>query len=140
MTTVHRMAFARQETMASLLGTLSALSVTLTGIGLFGVMSYFVAQREREIGIRIALGASRPGVVRLVLRQAAVLTGAGIALGLPAAHGATQLLQRRMLFEVSATDPASYTGTALVLTVVAAAASGLPAWRAASVDPSEALR
>jgi ABC-type antimicrobial peptide transport system permease subunit len=102
-------------------------------------MAYTVGQRAGEIGLRMALGARSSDVLRLVLRQGMVLTGIGLAIGLIAAVAATRLVSS-MLFEVKATDPATYIGVAALLGAVSLAASYIPARRAARVDPAAALR
>ncbi len=122
-----------------LLGTFAGLAVLLTAAGLFGVMSYLVAQRTREMGIRLAIGAGRASVLRLVLGQGLRLTSIGIALGLAAAAAGSGWL-RSLLFEVSTLDLATFIGAPLLLFGIAAAACLLPAWRASRVDPLIALR
>jgi len=122
-----------------LLTVFGGIALLLAAIGVYGVISYGVAQRAHEIGIRVALGASRTRVLRLVVGQAAVLTGAGLALGL----GGAMLLSRLMgglLFQVSPTDPPTLAAGVLVLTGVAILATHLPAERAARVDPAVTLR
>jgi predicted permease len=123
-------------TLASFFGSLALL---LAGVGLYGVISYGVTRRTREIGIRMALGAQRAGVLWLIVRDAVVLVAAGAAVGLPAALALTRLVQT-FLFGVSPQDPWSLAGGAAVLAAVAALASVLPARRAARVDPVVALR
>jgi putative ABC transport system permease protein len=111
----------------------------LAAIGIFGVISYSVAQRTRELGIRIALGAQARGVLRLVLGGALRLAAAGVLVGLIGAFALTRFLSA-FLFGVSANDPATFAAVALVLGAVALLASYLPAWRATRVDPLVALR
>jgi putative ABC transport system permease protein len=113
--------------------------LTLASIGIYGVTSYVVNQRTREIGLRIALGAAPRGVLALIVRQAMTLVAAGIVIGLIGALASTALL-RHLLFGVSAFDPVTFATTAAVLLLVALAASYLPARRAAKVDPLIALR
>ena len=108
-------------------------------IGLYGVKSYVVSRRTREIGIRLALGAARGDVVRLILREGLVLAGVGVAVGLPVALLAGALL-RSALYEVSAFDPLVLAGVPAVLGTVAALACWVPARRAARVNPVVALR
>ena len=122
-----------------LLGLFAAIAVCLAMAGVYGVMAYTVGQRAGEIGLRMALGARSSDVLRLVLRQGMVLTGIGLAIGLIAAVAATRLVSS-MLFEVKATDPATYIGVAALLGAVSLAASYIPARRAARVDPAAALR
>ena len=111
----------------------------LASIGLYGVLSYVVAQRTREIGVRIALGASRGSVVRSVIGRGAALTGAGLSIGLAAAWAVTRMMQG-LLFGVSAADPATFASVVALLGAIALVACWLPARRAASVDPLVALR
>jgi len=122
-----------------LLGIFAALAVCLAMAGVYGVMSYVVGQRSNEIGLRMALGASPSDVLRLVLRQALTLAGAGIVIGLAGAVVVTQLLAS-MLFGVKATDPMTYAGVVALLGIVVLVASYIPARRAARVDPIVALR
>jgi predicted permease len=122
-----------------LLGTFAALAFILAAIGIYGVISYSVAQRTREIGIRVALGARRSDVLGLVLKEALRLTAVGVGLGLIGAFAATRVL-RSLLFEVKPTDPATFICLSLLLTLVALLASYIPARRATRVDPLVALR
>jgi putative ABC transport system permease protein len=122
-----------------LLGVFAGLAVCLAMAGVYGVMSYVVGQRVNEIGLRMALGANPRDVLRLVLRQAAILTSAGIVIGLAGAAAATQLLTS-MLFGVKPTDPLTYLAVVALLVGVALFASYVPARRAMSVDPMVALR
>jgi putative ABC transport system permease protein len=119
--------------------TFGGIALFLAAIGVYGVLSYAVSQRLREIGIRIALGARNGDVVRLVLRQGLSLALAGIGLGLLGAFGVTRVISS-ILYNVSATDPLSFGGISLLLAGVAALASYLPARRALEADPLEALR
>ena len=122
-----------------LLGIFSSLALVLALVGIYGVMSYSVSQRRQEVGIRMALGAPANEVLRLILREAMVLAGIGIAIGLVLSLFMTRLLGS-LLFQVSATDAVTFTATAALLAAVAFAASYIPARRAARVQPSVALR
>jgi putative ABC transport system permease protein len=124
---------------AALLGLFAALAVTLAGVGIYGVLSYSVLQRRREIGVRMAVGAEPGAVLRLVLSQGAVLVAIGLVIGL----GAAALLSRAMttlLFGVTPGDPAVFAGVATLVGAIALTACYVPARRAAQVDPLEALR
>ena len=122
-----------------LIGSFAALALLLALIGLYGVMSYYVAQRTREIGIRIALGAQRQGVLRMVLGQGAGMSLAGVALGVVASLGLTRAIAN-LLFGIKATDPLTFVAVAVLLLLVALASCYLPARRAMKVDPIIALR
>ena len=122
-----------------LLGLFAAMALVLAATGIFGVISYSVSRRTNEIGIRVALGASRITILRMVLRETLVLTCAGLALGVPTALAASHLLGH-MLFNVSANDPATLAAVAFTLAFVAAIAGCIPARRAMRVDPMVALR
>jgi putative ABC transport system permease protein len=124
---------------AVLLGTLAALAVALAAAGIYGVMAYTVAQRTREIGIRVALGARPGSVLRLVMGQSALLSVAGVVIGLAGAMRTTTYLQG-LLFGLTPLDPATFAGVALLFLAVATLASFVPALRATAVDPSVALR
>src|SRR5213595_2054537 len=127
-------AVARQRFSMVLLGVFAALALLLASVGIYGVMSYSVAQRTREIGIRMALGARRADVLQMTIKQELKLVGAGMILGLAAAFLLTRLLQS-LLFGISATDPVTFFGISLVLLAVAILASYRPALRATKVDP-----
>jgi predicted permease len=122
-----------------LLGIFAALALLLSSIGIYGVISYVVGQRTHEIGIRMALGAQRSDVLRLMLREGMKMALVGVAIGVAAALGLTQLMTN-MLFGVSAADPITFCGVALVLGGVAMTACYIPARRAMRVDPMVALR
>jgi predicted permease len=130
---------AKERVIALLSGFFAALALLLSSIGLYGLMSYTVTRRTREIGIRVALGAQPGDVLRMFLHQGLLLACAGIAVGLAASLALTRLL-RGLLFEVAPNDPATLFGVSLVLLVVALAASVIPARRAMRVDPMVALR
>jgi putative ABC transport system permease protein len=122
-----------------LVAIFAGVALLLAAVGIFGVMSYSVAQRTRELGIRIALGAGAGAVRRLVVGQAMTLAGIGLAIGLGAALLLSSTLEK-MLFNLSSTDPSTFAAVAGVLFIVALVASWLPARRAARVDPVVALR
>ena len=122
-----------------LLASFAALALVLAIVGIFGVMSYAVTQQTREIGIRIALGANRGAVVRMVLGHAMLLAGAGLGIGLLTALALARTLSS-MLFELSPTDPLTFAAVFALLALVAVSASYLPARRATRVDPVVALR
>ena len=129
----------RPRMYAVLVGIFAAVACALAAIGLYGVMAYSVAQRTREIGVRVALGAERRDVMRLVLHRSAALSGAGIVLGIGGAAGLTRYLES-MLFGLRPLDPATFAAVAVGFAAVAMLASYVPARRAASVDPLVALR
>jgi putative ABC transport system permease protein len=122
-----------------LLGLFSALALVLAGIGIYGVISYSVAQRTQEIGIRMALGACREDVMKMILLQGARIASAGLIIGMLAALGLTRYLEK-LLFSVSPADPATFAMVALVLALVALLACYIPARRTLRVDPMTALR
>ncbi|MCP4663064.1 MAG: FtsX-like permease family protein, partial [bacterium] len=122
-----------------LLGITAAVALLLGAVGIYGVTSYTVSQRTREIGVRMVFGARRHDVSRLVLWQGFFLAGVGVVLGLVAAMVLTRVLSA-LLFGVSPLDPVTYGGVAVLLPAIALVASYIPARRAASVDPMEALR
>jgi putative ABC transport system permease protein len=130
---------ARPRFIALLLGVFAGSAVLLAAVGLSGLLSYSVAQRDRELSVRIALGASRGHVLRLVVGQALVLTGAGIFLGLLGAFALTRVL-RALLFGVTPGDPVALGAVSLLLLAVALGASWLPARRAARTDPLTSMR
>lgn len=132
-------ASARVRFLMLMLGVASGIALVLGAVGLYGVMAYGVSLRQREIGVRMALGARPADVSRMISRQGLVLAGVGVAIGLASAIGVTRLL-RGMLYDVSPTDPLTLAATCAALLVVALIASWLPARRAAGVDPAVALR
>jgi ABC-type antimicrobial peptide transport system permease subunit len=120
-------------------GGFAALAFLLGVVGLYGVIAYSVSQRTREIGVRMALGAQRGSVYKLVLREAGVLALLGVGLGLLCSVGAATLM-RKLLFATAAWDATTLASVALLLVAAAMLASYIPAHRAASVNPVEALR
>jgi predicted permease len=130
---------ARYRYSTLLMSGMAIVALLLAAIGTYGVLAYAVTSRTREIGIRMALGARPSDVVRLVLGGGLSLAVAGIAVGLAGAFAATRVLGA-LLFGVEATDPWTFAGVALLMAAVAAIASGVPAWRAARVEPVSALR
>jgi putative ABC transport system permease protein len=122
-----------------LLSIFAALALTLSAVGIYGVLSYVVSRRTREIGIRVAIGAGRARVLTMVLGSGVSLAVYGIGAGLVLAFGVTRLL-RGLLHGVTPADPATFVVVAATLTAVAALASVVPAWRASRVDPVIALR
>lgn len=132
-------AVAPRRLITRLLGFFSTLALTLAALGLYGVIAYSVAQRTQEIGIRMAIGAQRSDVLRLILHGGLKLVAIGVATGLAGAFALTRVLQSQ-LFGISAHDPIAFAGNAALLLVVATAACLLPALRATRVDPVIALR
>jgi putative ABC transport system permease protein len=122
-----------------LLSLFAGVALVLAAIGIYGVMSYGVTQRRREIGIRIALGAEMSDVIRLVVRQGALLAILGLGTGIVGALAATRLIAR-LLFGVRPHDPVTFLAVACLLSIVAVIASYIPARRAARIDPIIALR
>ncbi len=132
-------AMARQRFSTMLLGIFATLALLLAAVGIYGVISYSVAQRTREIGIRMALGAQRSDVLKMTVKQALKLVVLGVAIGLVAALVLTRVMAS-LLFGISATDPVTFIIIPLVLMAVAMLASYIPSLRAAKVDPMVALR
>ena len=130
---------SRRKFTMQLIGLFGILALLLAGVGIYGVIAYSVTQRTREIGIRVALGASRSAILRWVLKQGMILTVAGIVVGLIGAFLLTRLL-RSLLFGITPTDIVTYGALAILLTVVALIACYVPARRATKVDPLIALR
>jgi putative ABC transport system permease protein len=130
---------ARPRFLMLLLGIFAGLALALAAVGIYGILSHTVAERQQEIGIRMALGADRTKIVSLLLGRGLMLAGVGIALGLAGSFALSRLLGS-LLFNVTATDPLTLAGVAGVIAVVAAAACIIPAWRASRVDPLKVLR
>ncbi|MEE8587274.1 MAG: FtsX-like permease family protein, partial [Acidobacteriota bacterium] len=128
-----------QRSLAESLGVLSAGALILAAVGIYGLMAFFVSQRVREIGIRLALGAQRSDVLRLVVGRTLKLTALGLAIGLAGAFGLTRLMSN-FFFGVAAGDPSSFALTALFLTATALLAGYIPARRASRIDPMLTLR
>jgi ABC-type antimicrobial peptide transport system permease subunit len=114
-------------------------SLVLAGVGLYGTLAYLTSQRTQEFGVRLALGASAASILRLVIREGCLLTGVGAAIGLAGAIAVTRGL-RALLFGVTPLDGVTFASVAVLVAMVAVVAVGLPAWRAARVDPTVALR
>jgi len=130
---------ARQRFASTMLGSFAVFALLLAAVGLYGVMSFLVTQSTRDIGILVALGARRENILRLVVRQGMVLTAIGISAGLVGAVALTRAIAA-LLFNVSATDAATFLTVPAVLAIVAFCAMVIPAWRASNVDPIVALR
>jgi putative ABC transport system permease protein len=136
---VVRQGLYDREVMATFMGSFGLLGLVLASFGLYGIVSYAVSQRTREIGLRMALGARQRDALIMVLKQGLLLSLLGMALGIPLSF-ATSYFLRSALYQVSPADPSALAGTALLLVSVALLASYLPARRAARVDPMIALR
>lgn len=136
---VYNQSVLAQRFSMILLGVFAALALLLASVGIYGVVSYIVAQRTHEIGIRIALGARQSDVLRWVLSEGARMALVGVAIGLAGALVVTRLMAK-LLYNISATDPLTFLGVAILLTLVALAACYIPARRAMRVDPIVALR
>jgi predicted permease len=132
-------ALVTERFLATLATAFAGLAILLAMLGLYGVMSFIVARRTREIGIRLALGSSAGGAVGLMVREALTMVGAGLALGLPLVWALGRLLDSQ-LFGVRALDPATLTAAVVLVAGVGIAASAIPALRASAVNPTEALR
>ncbi len=136
---IQKSGTAAPRFLAVLLGSFGGVALVLASLGIYGVLAYSVAQRTREIGVRIALGAAPNSVLRMVIRNGMVLAGIGVAIGLAGAFGLSRFL-RKQLYEVSPTDPFTYAAVAVLLCGVALLACWIPARRAARVEPMQALR
>ncbi|MFQ5705574.1 MAG: ABC transporter permease [Gemmatimonadales bacterium] len=132
-------AMAQTRFVLALIGVFAALALVLASLGLYGVISYSVRQRTREIGVRVAFGAQDGDITRLVLGQGMIVAGAGIAIGLAASLALNRVIES-LLVEVGSTDPITFAGIPAILLAVAMAASYIPARRATRVDPVAALR
>jgi ABC-type antimicrobial peptide transport system permease subunit len=130
---------SRERLLASLSGGFGVLALLLSALGLYGLISYGIAQRRREVGIRIALGASRVSIFQLVLREGLTLALAGIAAGAICAYFTEQFV-RSFLYGVEVHDKVTLVAACLLLLGVTVAACSIPAWRATNVDPADALR
>ncbi len=139
MTEVVAASLATPRLTGFLMGTFAAIALTLAAVGIYGVLSYLVARRTHEIGIRLAVGADRSQVLMLVLKQGLTLAGSGIAVGMLAAFLLTQLMQS-LLYQVRPSDPITFAVVTVALVAVALLASALPAYRATRVSPMVALR
>ena len=139
MDAVFNESIERPRLLAQLLGGFAGLALLLAAIGTYGVLSYMVAERRREIGIRMALGAPQNSVLAQVMKQGLVLTVLGILIGLAGAFGLSRLIAS-LLFGVQPTDPTTIAGVVATISAVAILACWLPAWRASRVDPNVVLR
>ncbi len=139
MNAVFEESIRRPRLLAQLLGAFAGLALLLAAIGTYGVLSYMVAERRREIGIRMALGADQSTVMRQVMKQGLTLTTIGIVAGLAGAFALNRLIAS-LLFGVQPTDPATMVAVVATITLVAAVACWIPAWRASRVDPNVVLR
>jgi predicted permease len=138
-TTSSAAAVARPRFMTMLLGVFAGLALLLAAVGTYGVLSYLVSERTQEIGIRMALGADRGRILKLVLVRGLVLSGAGLVIGLGASMGLSRVLAA-LLFNVAPTDPRTLAGVSAIIAAVAVVACVIPAWRATRVDPLVVLR
>jgi ABC-type antimicrobial peptide transport system permease subunit len=136
---VYDQSMARTSMTLVMLGTAGAMALLLGIVGIYGVLAYAVAQRQREVGIRLALGAQPRAVTRMFVYRGMLICGVGIALGAAAAAGVTRSMSS-LLFGVTPVDAATFAAAAGVLVIAALAASYIPARRAAAVDPVETLR
>jgi ABC-type antimicrobial peptide transport system permease subunit len=128
-----------QRIAVTLLGLFGSLALVLAAVGLYGVMSYVVSQSTRELGLRMALGATPAEMLRLVISRGLTLTGTGVVLGAATALGTTRLLGD-LLYKVSPRDPMAFGAALMLMAISSSVACLLPAWRAARTDPVQALR
>jgi putative ABC transport system permease protein len=135
---VYERSLARPTFTLLMLGLAGSVALALGFIGIYGLISYTVTQRRREIGIRLALGAQQAEVRRRFVRHGVIVTSVGVAIGVVAAVGVTRLMTS-LIFEVSPLDPLTYVAVAVLLVIAAAVASYVPARRASAVQPVEAL-
>ena len=131
--------FANRRFLLILICVFATAALTLVAVGLYGVVAFFVTHRTQEIGIRMAIGAQRADVLRLVLREGARLAAFGVAIGVVASLAISRILSS-LLFGISATDPSTFAGVSLLLSLVALTATYIPARRALRIDPVTALR
>jgi ABC-type antimicrobial peptide transport system permease subunit len=139
METVVAKTIAAKRFIMMVLGTFAAIALLLAGVGIYGVLSYLVGQRTQEIGVRMALGAQRLDVLRIVLGDGLRMTVIGLAVGLISAVALTRLMSK-LLFGVKPTDPITFAGVACLLLAIAFVACYVPAYRAMRVNPTVALR
>jgi ABC-type antimicrobial peptide transport system permease subunit len=139
MDSVFAESIGRPRLLAQLLGAFAGLALLLAAIGTYGVLSYMVTERRREIGIRVALGATRSDVLTQIMKQGLQVTALGIIIGLAGAFAVAQLIAS-LLFGVQPANAVMITFVITTITAVAVVASWLPAWRASRLDPNLALR
>jgi ABC-type antimicrobial peptide transport system permease subunit len=130
---------ARRRFSMLLLGVFAGVALVLATIGIYGVVAYLVSQNTREIGIRVALGATQRDILSMIVRHGMTLAFSGVAIGLTGAFLLTRLL-RSLLFGVAVTDPVTFVGISVLLAFIALLASYIPARRAAQIDPMVSLR
>ena len=130
---------ARARFNSTLLAIFSLVALVMAAVGIYGVMSYSVLQRTHEIGVRMALGAQRADVLKLILRQGVMLAVIGVLVGLAGSFGLTRIIST-LLFDVAATDKTTFAAVAFGLFLITFLASYLPAWRATRINPLDALR